>query len=255
MSYKNRVAVVAATICAGVTLGLVGGSNAGAQQVSPEPVSYINPDTGAATANPDVNPNSECATPDQTDTQTVGDEATGAGNVHNDACLFDAQGNDVDTQVAFQSAGVGVISGCPDPDSAPGGKTATNSTDRKLCVQSGFETGGANGAAGDGEYHVRLVSATPGTQTVTFCADPEGDGCANATATSTITVTWVAATVVPTTTTVVPTTTTPPVTSPPLPPPVTLPATGASTTSQSLVGLALILAGGSLLVVRRRRIA
>ena len=28
-------------------------------------VSYINPDTGAATANPDVNPNSSCFSPDQ----------------------------------------------------------------------------------------------------------------------------------------------------------------------------------------------
>ncbi|MEO6654025.1 MAG: LPXTG cell wall anchor domain-containing protein [Ilumatobacteraceae bacterium] len=267
MSDKNRVAVIAATICAGVTLGVVGSSTAGAGQPL-RPVSYINPDTGAATANPDVDPASKCATPDQSDTQTVGNEATGAGNVHNDACLLDGLGANVDAQVAFQSAGVGVISACPDPDGA-GPKTATNSTDRKLCVQSGFETGGANGTAGDGEYHIRLVSATPGTQTVTFCADPEGDGCANATTTSTITVTWVAATVVtttttvaPTTTTVVPTTTTvaPTTSSPrsttlPLPLPVTLPATGTSTTSQALVGLALVLAGGSLLVVRRRRIA
>ncbi len=243
MICMKRVAVIAATICAGASLGVVGSSNVGAQ-VAPVPVSYINPDTGAATANPDVDPASECATPDQSDTQTVGDEATGAGNVHNDACLLDAQGANVDAQVAFQSTGVGVISGCPDPDGA-GPKTATNTANRTLCVQSGYETGGANGATGDEEYHVRLVSATPGTQTVTFCADPEGDGCANATATSVISVTWVAPTVAPPTAT-------------PLPqvPSGTLPATGSSTTSQSLVGLALILAGGSLvLVVRRRRIA
>ena len=215
----------------------------------PRPVSYVNPDTGAATANPDVEPGSTCATPDQTDTQTVGDEATGAGNVHNDACLFDAQGAKVDTQVAFQSAGVGVISGCPDPDGA-GPKTATNSAGRTLCVQSGFQAALATGALAAGEYHIRLVSATPGTQTVTFCADPEGDGCANAAATSVITVTWVAP--------VVPPTTAPPVTAAPMPtfPPGTLPATGSSTTSQSLLGTAFILVGGSLvLVVRRRRTA
>jgi LPXTG-motif cell wall-anchored protein len=254
MICKKRVAVIAATICAGATLSVVGSSNAGAQ-VALRPVSYINPDTGAATANPDVDPASGCVRPDQSDTQTVGEEATGAGNVHNDACLLDAQGANVDAQVAFQSVGVGVISGCPDPDGA-GPKTATNSAARTLCVQSGFETGGANGAAGDGEYHIRLVSATPGTQTVTFCADPEGDGCANATATSVITVTWVAAAVA--TTTTAPPTTAPPTTAPPLPqfPPGTLPSTGSSTTSQSLIGVTFILAGGSLvLVVRRRRTA
>ena len=120
----------------------------------------------------------------------MGDEATGAGNVHNDACLFDDQGIDVDAQVAFEASGVGVISACPDPDGA-GPKTAALSPDRQLCVQSGFETGGTNGAAGDGEYHARLVSATDGTQTVVFCADPEANGCADAATTDTIVVTWV----------------------------------------------------------------
>lgn len=60
-------------------------------------------------------------------------------------------------------------------------------------MQSGFEEGGTNGPAGDGEYHIRVVSATEGDQTVTFCADPEGDGCADATATDSIAVTWTAA--------------------------------------------------------------
>ncbi len=235
--------LLTATICAGPPSAWSAAATPGHRSLRPRPVSYINPDTGAATANPDVDAASEFATPDQSDTQTVGDETTGAGNVHNDACLLDAQGANVDAQVPFQSVGVGVISGCPDPDGA-GSETATNTANRTQCVQSGFETGGANGTDGDGKYHVRLVSATPGTQTVTFCADPEGDGCANATATSVISVTWVAATVAPTTTT-------------PLPqfPPGALPATGSSTTSQSLVG-AFILAGGSLvLVVRRRRTA
>ncbi len=193
MSTRNRAKAFAATIVAGAALAVVGGASpvgAGLED-GPMPASYINPDTGMPTMNADVDPGSECETPDQTDTQTVGDEATGAGNVHNDACLFDAQGGDVDLQVAFESDGVGVISGCPDPD-GDGPKTATNSADKTLCVQTGFETGGANGPAGDGEYHIRLVSGTAGLQTVTFCADPEGDGCANAASTDEISVTWTA---------------------------------------------------------------
>lgn len=201
MKFRTQVAAAAASLVAGMALVLGGAAAAGAQAAPPPtPASYINPDTGAPTENPDVDPASECETPDQADTQTVGDEATGAGNVHNDACLFDAQGVDVDAQVAFEASGVGVISACPDPDGA-GPKTATLSADRQLCVLSGFEEGGANGAAGDGEYHARLVSATAGTQTVDFCADPEGNGCADAAATDTIVVTWTAATGPTTTTT------------------------------------------------------
>ncbi len=200
MKFRTQVAAAAASLLAGVAL-VAGGAGPAAAQVAPTPASYINPDTGAPTENVDVDPASECETPDQADTRILGDEATGAGNVHNDACLFDAEGMDVDAQVAFEATGVGVISACPDPDGA-GPKTATLSADRQRCVQSGFETGGTNGAAGDGEYHIRFVSATAGTQTVDFCADPEGNGCADAAATDTIVVTWVAAPVSTTTTTV-----------------------------------------------------
>lgn len=210
MKFRTQAAAAAASLLVGAALVVGGAGPAGAQAAPPTPASYINPDTGAPTENPDVDPGSECETPDQADTQTVGDEATGAGNVHNDACLFDAQGMDVDAQVAFESSGVGVISACPDPDGA-GPKTATLSADRQLCVLSGFEMGGANGAAGDGEYHARLVSATAGTQTVDFCADPEGNGCADAAATDTIVITWVAAagpTTTTTATTAAPTATT-----------------------------------------------
>lgn len=191
MSSRTRATTIAATLLAGAALAMAGASSAqaGILDDEPMPASYINPDTGMATENPDVDPGSECETPDQSDSQAVGDEAAGTGNVHNDACLFDARGGDVDAQVAFESDGVGIIFGCPDPD-GDGPKTATNSADKTRCVQSGFEVGGANGAAGDGEYHIRLVSDTAGTQTVTFCADPEGDGCANATSTDEITVTW-----------------------------------------------------------------
>ena len=146
--------------------------------------SYINPDTGAATANPNVNANSSCETPDQTDTQQVSPAGSTANNVHNDACLFDALGFDVDAQVSFDSSGVGVISGCPDPDGA-GPKTATNSGTR--CTLSGYQE---TGAMGDFEYHARLNSQVPGTQTVVFCLDPEGNGCADATIKSSITIVW-----------------------------------------------------------------
>jgi len=162
----------------------------------------------------------------------VGDEASGMGNVHNDACLFDAQGGDVDTQVAWDSTGVGVISACPDPD-GDGPKTAMNSADRTRCVQSGFETGGANGPAGDGEYHIRLVSASAGSQDVTFCADPEGDGCANATSTDAINITWTDG------------------------PPVMMPATGPDdrTVGFGIAAVALVGAGAGALVLARRRAA
>jgi hypothetical protein len=177
---------------ASICLLLTGGAAAVAQTPSAGPASYINPDKGMPTENSDVDPSSSCETPDQTDGQTVGTESSGAGNVHNDACLLDASGNNVDAQVAFESSGAGLIFGCPDPD-GDGPKTASNTKNRTLCVLSGFEAGGANGAAGDGEYHARLVSGTPGVQTVTFCADPEGDGCSNAAARSSITITWSAA--------------------------------------------------------------
>lgn len=229
MSSTSRVRALALTTFASAALAVAGASPAGAQDPDPVPASYINPDTGMPTQNSDVNPGSECETPDQTDTQAAGDEASGAGNVHNDACLFDAQGGDVDAQVAFQSDGVGVITACPDPDGG-GPKTATNSPDRTLCVLSGFEEGGANGAAGDGEYHARITSASAGTQTVTFCADPEGDGCANAGATDAITVNWTNG------------------------PPATMPATGLSDSSLGLSAIAAscIVAGAALVLVKRR---
>jgi len=232
MSNRKRLAAIAATMCAGVTFGIVGSTDVGAQEDDPNPASYINPDTGMPTMNPDVDPGSECETPDQSDTQAFGDEMSGMGNVHNDACLFDAQGGDVDAQVAFESTGAGVIFGCPDPD-GDGPKTAMNSADRTRCVQSGFETGGANGDAGDGEYHIRLVSATAGTQDVTFCADPEGDGCANATSTDAISITWTQGA------------------------PMMMPATGPNERSVTLAiaAIAFLGAGAGALVLARRRTA
>lgn len=143
------------------------------------PVAYINADKGMPTENPDVAATSECETPIQRDTQPLGTEADGTGNVHVDACLFKGSER-VNTQAAFTVSGVGVISGCPDPD-MDGPATATKTGNS--CVLSGYEEANS-------EYHVRVVSGTAGQQTVRFCADPEGNGCDDAAETSTVQVMW-----------------------------------------------------------------
>lgn len=149
---------------------------------------YINPDTGLATENPNVDPASSCETPQQTDTQAISPAGEVTNNVHTDACLFDDLGLAVDTQASFQVSGVGVISACPDPD-GDGPKTATLSGDALICTLSGYqESGGA--MAGDFEYHVRTNSEVAGEQTVTFCVDPEGNGCGDATVADANTITW-----------------------------------------------------------------
>ena len=153
--------------------------------------SYINPDTDLATFNENVSADSSCETPDQDDTQTVSSAGGTENNVHNDGCLLDDLGLAVDAQASFQSSGVGVISACPDPDGA-GPKTATLSGDALTCTLTGYqESGGAMG--GDFEFHARLNSEVAGAQIVIFCADPEGNGCGDATISDTINITWVAA--------------------------------------------------------------
>lgn len=217
------------------TAGAVRGQLAFSAAPAIRAASYINPDTGATTANSDVNANSECETPDEADTQQVSPAGSAANNVHNDACLFDAGGFDVDAQVSFESSGVGVISGCPDPD-ATGSKTATNTGTR--CTVTGYQETGVDG---DFEYHARLNSQVAGIQTVVFCLDPEGNGCSDATISDSITITWVAAPVAPT----------------PAPAAAALPntATDAEGSRGELTGLAAILAvvatGGFGLVGRR----
>ncbi|HVE74287.1 MAG TPA: hypothetical protein VNA30_04240 [Mycobacteriales bacterium] len=143
------------------------------------PVAYINPDTGKVTENSGVRTSSECESPDRADTMALGDEATGKGNVHVDACLFQGS-NRVDVKAAFEVTGVGTIAACPDADKA-GPKTATKSA--TSCLQDGYEEANK-------EYHVRVVSATAGLQTVRFCADPEGNGCADAERVSSVRITW-----------------------------------------------------------------
>jgi len=169
--------LVAASLALGPVLLL---APAAAQTPAPRPVAYVNPDKGMATENPNVTANSECETPTQSDTQPLGNEGDGTGNVHVDACLFDDSGMRVDTQAAFTVSGTGTISGCPDPDKEG---PQTSSKTGSSCVLSNFE-------AANSEYHVRVVSATAGQQTVDFCADPEGNGCSDAATTSTVRITW-----------------------------------------------------------------
>lgn len=164
-------------------------------------VSYINPDTGAATANPDVDPNSSCFNADRSDQQRLSDPGTTNRNVHNDACFFGSRysrwngGSDekVDGPATFQATGVGVISACPDPDGA-GPKVAvlsdTNGDGRNdRCFQSGYQE---KGMAGDNEFHARLNNTTtPGTQSVTWCYDPNKNGCGDEYVKDQITINWV----------------------------------------------------------------
>lgn len=174
-----------------------GGADAGAAPTSAAP--YINRDTGLATENVDVNMDSTCGRPDLEDTQERSDDGMVNRNVHIDACLFGADGEtELDGQATFESSGVGFISACPDPDTdmdgTNGPKTATASdtngdTLNDRCVQSGYEEKDA--VAGDREFHARFNSdSETGVQTVVFCYDVNGNGCADETLTETITITW-----------------------------------------------------------------
>jgi len=112
--------------------------------------SFINPDTGAATANPDVDPLSSCFRPDQYDMQAFSPAGTATKNVHNDACFLE-NGLKVDGPASFQSSGVGFISACPDPDGA---------------------------------------GPKAGTQNVTWCSDADRDGCDDEWNKSSIRIDW-----------------------------------------------------------------
>lgn len=168
---------------AAAALTVLGGAGAAGAQTATRATSYINPDTGKPTANPDVDSGSGCAAPDRDDTQPVGNVASGLNNVHNDACLFDAGGQRIDVQAAFEVTGPAEISACPDPDGA-GPKTATKTANR--CVLSGYEDANQ-------EYHVRVVGTSAGSATITFCPDPNGNGCADSTVTDKVTVSFVPA--------------------------------------------------------------
>lgn len=142
-------------------------------------VSYINPDIGAATANPNIDPASSCETPDRYDEdQPVSPAGTTRNNVHNDSCLLDRDFRRVDGGATYESYGVGYISACPDPDNA-GPKTARLSagptgTPATRCTQSGYQE---KNIAGDEEFHARMNSFVPGQQTVVWCYDESLNGC------------------------------------------------------------------------------
>jgi hypothetical protein len=170
---RSRLAGAVAVAALGLVVA------APAHAAGERPVAYINPDTGKQTENPGVAAGSGCDNPVQSDTMALGDEATGAGNVHVDACLFNGSER-VDVKAAFEVSGVGVVAACPDAD-MEGPKTATKTGNR--CAQDGFEQANS-------EYHVRVVSATAGVQTVSFCADPEGNGCSDAEDVSRVRITW-----------------------------------------------------------------
>ncbi len=161
-------------------------------------VSYINPDTGAATQNNNIDPNSSCFNPDRYDEQQrLSDPGTTNRNVHNDACFLGGRswsGDDrVDAPATFESFGVGFISACPDPD-GPGPKVAiARDTDGDgqidFCFQSGYQE---TGKAGDLEFHARMNNTTEsGDQTVVWCYDPDKNGCADETIKDVINVLWV----------------------------------------------------------------
>ena len=152
--------------------------------------SYINPDIGAVTENPNVNPNSDCLTPDRGDTQRVSPEGTTTNNVHNDACFL-RNGEQVNGPASFHSLGVGVISACPDPDDT-GPEFAvlsdTNGDGRAdLCYQSAYQTGKG---AGDTEYHARMNSFVAGRQFVLFCSDADANGCRDEQNIANIVINW-----------------------------------------------------------------
>lgn len=155
--------------------------------------SYINPDTGTATANPDVDPGSSCFRPDQYDRQQFSSPGTANRNVHNDACFIGRDGEKIDGPATFESRGVGFISACPDPDNA-GPKIAALS-DRNgdgrndTCFQSGYQD---KGVAGDDEFHARMNNNTgrPGIQFVTWCSDSDRDGCSDEFNQSSIRIDW-----------------------------------------------------------------
>ena len=153
---------------------------------------YIDPDTGAATANPDVNANSSFFNPDQSHDQRLSTAGTTDRIVHNDACFLDYRGNKVDGPTSLQSLGVGCISTCPDPDDAGPNYAVLSDTngDRRndLCFQSGYQQ---TGKAGDLEFHARMNSTTTtGQQTVIWCSDANMHGSNDERHASTIQINW-----------------------------------------------------------------
>ncbi len=187
MRLAIRTAVIAtmgvATLGLGTSPALAhggdGGNYGGGGYGGVRAASYINPDNGMPTENPDVEDDSSCAEPDQKDRQQLSDPGKTNRNVHNDACFLDGKGQKKNGPASFQSSGAGYISACPDPDGPGPEYAALSDTDRDgrmdLCFQSSYQQ---TGKAGDFEFHARLNNdSKPGTQYVVWCADADRDGC------------------------------------------------------------------------------
>lgn len=189
--HRKLVSLLTLGAIIGLTVASVAVAQAAPREGPTRAVSYINPDTGKPTFNPNVDPNSECASPDQFDSQKLSVRGQADRNVHNDACLF-VPGARFDGPASFVSFGVGFVSACPDPDGA-GPKVAITydrngdgNADR--CFMSGYQETGMDG---DREYHTRLDNFTmPGSQGVLFCYDPENNGCNDARVVSRIIIRW-----------------------------------------------------------------
>lgn len=191
---KGAVTVISA---AALSLGFLAMSGPATATHVGRATAYIRGDAGLPTANPDVNPNSNCATPDYDDVQTLSAPGSTANNVHIDACIFGpnaprgATQSDVDVPATFELFGPGTFSACPDPDGA-GPKTATRHDhdgdgNFEHCHLSGYQSTGTGAL----EYHARLNNSTQAGQSrVLFCYDPDQDGCLDETFRSQVAVGW-----------------------------------------------------------------
>lgn len=188
------VVVVAVTMAAAAFAASGGASYGGSTGGVRHAVSYINRDAGMPSRNDSIPPTSSCASPTRHDLRQHLSPSRGVdNNVHNDACLLDRDGREVDGRATFESYGVGYISACPDPDDA-GPKTATLSdrdddgrADR--CVQSGYQD---KGLPGDRQFHARFNSRSlTGLQSIRWCYDRGALGCHDDTIQDHITIRWV----------------------------------------------------------------
>ena len=193
----RRTSAVLVVGVSALTAGLWGLSPAVGAGSAVRASAYIRNDAGLATFNPDVNPASNCATPDSDDIQTNSAPGTTGNNVHVDACLFSANApgtaavSDVDTAVTYEIFGAGTINACPDPDGAAP-KTSVRHDHNgdglfEHCHQSGYQSTGTGAL----EYHARVNNTAGAGQTrVLFCADADQDGCLDEAVRSQVAIGW-----------------------------------------------------------------
>jgi hypothetical protein len=199
VSRRRIAAVVVGASALVVGFLAVSGPAIGAHTTAVRATAYVRSDAGLPTFNPDVNANSNCATPDYDDIQTVSPPGSTVNNVHVDACLFTSAApagatvSDVDTAATYEIFGAGTISACPDPDGA-GPKTSVRHDHNgdglfEHCHLSGYQSSGTGAL----EYHARVNSAVAGQTRVLFCADADQDGCLDESVRNQVAVGWVTA--------------------------------------------------------------